>query len=105
MPRCLTEEQAKIVMRGREIMSTYEDMAELIRLGAYRRGSDPKVDEAIEIYPKLDAFLAQKPAEKTSLEDGYRKLAQVLGMATAAAEEPPEPPQTPRERRAARKKQ
>ena len=107
MPRCLTEEQAKIVMRGREIMSTYEDMAELIRLGAYRRGSDPKVDEAIEIYPKLDAFLAQKPTDKTSLDDGYKMLAQVLGMA-AAAEEPPQPPQnpqTPRERRAARKKQ
>jgi len=50
MPRCLTADQAQMVQRGREIMSTYEDMAELIRLGAYRRGSDPKVDEAIELY-------------------------------------------------------
>jgi flagellum-specific ATP synthase len=60
-------------------------MAELIRLGAYRRGSDPKVDEAIETYPKLEAFLAQKPREKTSLDDGYAQLAQVLGMAPAPA--------------------
>lgn len=80
MPRCLTPQQADLVKRGREIMSTYEDMAELIRLGAYRRGSDPKVDHAIEIYPKLEAFLAQKPEEKTSLNDGYAQLAQVLGM-------------------------
>ena len=46
--------------RGREIMSTYEDMAELIRLGAYRRGSDPKVDEAIVLYPKIDEFLGRR---------------------------------------------
>jgi flagellum-specific ATP synthase len=80
MPRCLTDEQAELVRRGREIMSTYEDMEELIRLGAYRRGSDAKVDEAIRIYPQLDRFLAQQPREKTSLEEGYAQLAQVLGM-------------------------
>ena len=79
MPRCLTAEQEDLVRRGREIMATYEDMEELIRLGAYRRGSDPKVDRAIEIYPELDRFLAQKPDEKTSLEEGYAQLAQVLG--------------------------
>lgn len=78
MPRCLTEEQAALVKRGREILSTYEDMAELIRLGAYRRGSDPKVDEAIALYPKLETFLAQRPAEHTSLEEGYAQLARVL---------------------------
>lgn len=92
MPRCLTPEQAALVARGREIMSTYEDMQELIRLGAYRRGSDPKVDEAIMIYPKIEAFLAQKPLEKTSLVDGYKQLAQVLGMAPAAAKPAAPPP-------------
>lgn len=92
MPRCLTPEQAALVARGREIMSTYEDMQELIRLGAYRRGSDPKVDEAIMIYPKIETFLAQKPLEKTSLADGYKQLAQVLGMAPAAAKPAAPPP-------------
>jgi len=79
MPRCLSEEEASLVQRGREIISTYEDMAELIRLGAYRRGADPKVDEAIEVYPKIEQFLAQKPREKTGLAEGYQMLAQVLG--------------------------
>lgn len=80
MPRCLTPEQANIVRRAREIMATYEDMAELIRLGAYRRGSDAKVDEAIEIYPHIEAFLAQPPREKTTLQDGYAALGRILGM-------------------------
>lgn len=80
MPKCLTEIQAALVKRGREIMSTYEDMAELIRLGAYRQGSDPKVDEAIMVYPRLDQFLAQKPNEKMSLEEGYKQLAAILDV-------------------------
>lgn len=80
MPRCLTEEQALLVRTGKEIMSTYEDMQELIRLGAYRRGSDPKVDAAIEIYPQLEAFLSQRPREHTSLDEGYQMLANILGM-------------------------
>jgi len=78
MPKCLTPEQAMLVQQGREIISTYEDMAELIRLGAYKRGSDPKVDTAIALYPALEKFLAQKPREHTTLEEGYQQLAAVL---------------------------
>lgn len=78
MPKCLTPEQALLVQQGREILSTYEDMAELIRLGAYKRGSDPKVDAAIAIYPALEKFLAQKPREHATLEEGYQQLAAVL---------------------------
>jgi flagellum-specific ATP synthase len=85
MPKCLTAQQAELVKRGREVMSTYEDMEELIRLGAYRRGSDPKVDEAILLYPQIDKFLAQKPNERTKLDDGYAQLAQALSIATTAA--------------------
>ena len=40
--------------KARELMSIYSEMEELIRLGAYRRGSDPKVDRAIAINPALD---------------------------------------------------
>ncbi len=80
MPRCLTDDQAAIVKRGRELISTYEDMAELIRLGAYRKGSDPKVDEAIQLYPKIEEFLSQKPSEKTGMDEGYKKLADATGF-------------------------
>ena len=78
MPKCLTEEQAVIIQKARQIMATYEDMEELIRLGAYRQGSDPKVDLAIEIYPLLETFLSQKPEEQTSLDEGYQMLTQIL---------------------------
>lgn len=83
MPKCLTPEQAAIVQRAKELVSVYEDMAELIRLGAYRVGTDSKVDEALQIYPKLEKFLAQNKEECTGLDEGYSILAKILGMAYA----------------------
>jgi len=78
MPRCLEPKQAELVKRGREIMSIYEDMQELIRIGAYRKGSDLKVDEAIELYPAIEQFLSQFPHEKCDLPQGYIQLEQAL---------------------------
>jgi len=82
MPRCLEPKQAQLVKRGREIMSIYEDMEELIRIGAYRKGSDAKVDEAIEIYPAIEAFLSQLPTEKVTLHEGYSLLESALERKT-----------------------
>ena len=59
-------------------MATYADMEELIRLGAYRAGSSPEVDEAIRLHEPLEAFLRQRKDENASLGDGYRQLAQIL---------------------------
>jgi len=66
------------VIRARQVLATYGDMEELIRLGAYRPGSSPEVDEAIRLQPQLDAFLAQGKKEATNLGDGYRRLAQIV---------------------------
>jgi len=65
-------------MSARQLVSTYEDMAELIRLGAYKRGSDPKIDEAIRRYPLVEAFLAQRKDERADLASGYAQLAALL---------------------------
>jgi flagellum-specific ATP synthase len=62
-------------------MATYADMEELIRLGAYRKGSSPEVDEAIGLHPPLEAFLSQGKEESTSLAEGYRRLAEILTVA------------------------
>jgi flagellum-specific ATP synthase len=59
-------------------MATYPDMEELIRLGAYRAGSSPDVDEAIRLHKPLEDFLAQGKEEATSLADGYLRLAQIV---------------------------
>jgi flagellum-specific ATP synthase len=79
MPGCNGEAENRIVARARRLMATYEDMAEMIRLGAYRRGTDPAVDEAIHFHEPLEAFLRQHKREVSDLSSGYAELAALLG--------------------------
>ena len=93
MPDCNTDEQNALVSRAKKLISTYEDMAELIRLGAYRRGTDPEVDEAIFYNGPIEAFLSQNKGDFTDLETCYAMLAQVLNMGGAAQATPQLQPQ------------
>ena len=79
MPACNTPQQNTLLGRARGIISVYEDMAELIRLGAYRQGTDPKVDEAVKLYPAIEVFLTQDKHERSDLDSVYAKLADALG--------------------------
>ncbi|MBT5375072.1 MAG: flagellum-specific ATP synthase FliI, partial [Rhodospirillaceae bacterium] len=78
MPDCNSDDENAYVNKAKKLISAYEDMADMIRLGAYRQGSDAKTDEAILYYPKLEAFLAQNKNEKCDLEAGYAQLAEIL---------------------------
>ena len=80
MPKAVSEERGAIIKRAKQVISTYEDMAELIRLGAYRKGSDLKVDEAIRIYPQIEEFLTQQKEENTPISEGFARLGQIVGM-------------------------
>jgi flagellum-specific ATP synthase len=80
MPDCNSKFENALVMRARTLLSRYEDMAEMIRLGAYREGSDAGVDEAVHYYPALEAFLSQPIGERAVLENGYQGLAEIIGL-------------------------
>lgn len=80
MPACVPEEARELILNARRLMSAYADMEELIRLGAYRTGSDPLVDLAVAKHDVLEAFLGQKKDESSSIEDGYSQLANLLEM-------------------------
>jgi flagellum-specific ATP synthase len=84
MPGCNTPPENELVGRARALIAQYDDMAEMIRLGAYRRGSDPAVDEAIKYNPDLERFLAQGKSEHADIPSGYTLLAEILGMADPA---------------------
>jgi flagellum-specific ATP synthase len=78
MPKSADPAFLPTINRARQVMATYTDMEELIRLGAYRKGSSAEVDEAIGLHAPLEAFLAQGKEESTSLAEGYRRLAEIL---------------------------
>lgn len=84
MPDCDTKEEYALIAKARKYISAYEDMAELIRLGAYKKGSNREVDEAIFYYPKIEAFLSQGKQERFTLPECYQQLEQILSIPYAA---------------------
>jgi len=85
MPRSCDPAYYPFVLAARNLMATYADMEELIRLGAYRRGSSPEVDQAIDAYPDLEGFLSQGKEESTSLSESYIRLADIVNRLGAAS--------------------
>jgi flagellum-specific ATP synthase len=81
MPGCNDAEQNRLVGLARQHLAMYENMAELIRLGAYRKGTDAKVDQAIHYYPALEQFLAQAREECGPMAEGYEALKRILDEA------------------------
>ena len=64
--------------RLRELVSIYEDKRDYIALGAYKRGSDPRVDEAIVKMDRINQFLRQGVSEHSTLEETRRRLLAVV---------------------------
>ncbi len=83
LPACNDARENGLIQRARRLLATYEDMAELIRLGAYRAGSDADVDEAIRFYPALESYLSQTKAETVDLAATYQGLEEILGAPDA----------------------
>lgn len=90
MPKAISEQRNEIIKRAKQIITTYEDMAELIRLGAYRKGSDPKVDEAINLYPHIEEFLTQDKDDSSTIDDSFARLAEIVGLIDVATAEIPQ---------------
>jgi type III secretion protein N (ATPase) len=65
--------------RVRELLATYERQRDLIAIGAYQRGSDPRTDEAIARMDTITHFLRQGMDEPASFEDSMRKLRALSG--------------------------
>ncbi|MCF8474166.1 MAG: flagellar protein export ATPase FliI [Emcibacter sp.] len=78
LPGCNNNEQNDLLVTARKYLADYNDMEEMIRLGAYRSGASQEVDEAIHFHPALEEFMAQKKTESSRLEEGYEQLAKIL---------------------------
>ncbi|MFC0409032.1 FliI/YscN family ATPase [Roseomonas elaeocarpi] len=80
-PGCLLPEERPILLRARRILALFRDMADLVRLGAYRAGTDPAVDEAVRLAPRIEAVLTQRKDEREGVAEAFRQLAIALEAA------------------------
>ncbi|AAD35310.1 ATP synthase [Thermotoga maritima MSB8] len=70
----VTEEHREAANRLRSLMSAYESAKDLIEIGAYKSGTNPLVDKAVEMKDEIDSFLKQGVFEKASFEETLQKL-------------------------------
>jgi flagellum-specific ATP synthase len=74
-------EHLRLAQRFRQLFSAYRQNRDLIAVGAYQRGSDPRVDEAIACYPRLREFLQQHNRQAVTLEASLQQLGTLLTSA------------------------
>jgi flagellum-specific ATP synthase len=79
MPDCNNDDETALINQARESMAIYDDMSEMIRLGAYRMGSDVKIDKAIHYHDALEKFLSQGKHESCDLSEGFSQLQEIMG--------------------------
>jgi flagellum-specific ATP synthase len=78
MPMCHSDHENALVRGARKLLSAYADMEELIRIGAYKHGSDPVIDRAIAKHEALDGVLRQGRDEHCPLPEGFAMLEAAL---------------------------
>ena len=63
----------------KRLYSIYNENRDLMVMGGYVRGSDPELDQAIDIKSKIDDYLKQKPDESVNFEDSKNALSTLMG--------------------------
>lgn len=79
MSTIASDEHKKIAGKIRHTMSLYQENQDLISIGAYKRGTNPELDEAIEKMPKINAFLQQTVDTKFTHEETFEIMKAIFG--------------------------
>jgi flagellum-specific ATP synthase len=83
MHQIATRDQLDLATRFRQVYSTYQQNRDLITVGAYRRGSDPRIDMAVEQWPKMQEFLRQDMYQPVPIARSYTDLKQLVTQFSA----------------------
>ncbi|TPV61924.1 flagellar protein export ATPase FliI [Aestuariibacter sp. GS-14] len=79
MPQVVSEEHLLQARRIRQVYSTYQQNKDLITLGAYTRGTDPRVDLAINAEPAINALLQQGMKQVLPYDESLAAMAKLAG--------------------------
>ena len=78
MHNVVSREHFEVARQFRAVYSRYQKSRDLVQVGAYMSGSDPALDQAIQLQPAMSQFLQQGMLEASSLEDSCLRMAEVL---------------------------
>lgn len=79
-PMVISEAQLEAMRRVKQVYSLYQQNRDLISIGAYSQGSDPRIDNAIRLQPAMNAFLRQGMRDAISFSDCQQMLGQLAAQ-------------------------
>jgi flagellum-specific ATP synthase len=79
LPQAASDEENALLLEARKLIAAYENAELAIQSGLYTAGSDPVIDRAMKIWPRLDAFISSGRME--GLEESFARLRETLGAA------------------------
>lgn len=68
-----------LAAEARDLLATYREAEDLITIGAYKPGQNPKVDRAVSVIEHLNQFLKQRSDTKATITESWQTLANILG--------------------------
>ena len=90
LPDAATEQENALISETRAMLGLYDQFATMIKAGLYAEGSDALLDQAVRLWPELDAFLAK--SEPQGIADSFAKLGLILRRGRAASKATSEAP-------------
>jgi len=78
MTSVVPSEHRQAATKLREVLATYEKEKDLIMIGAYQKGSDARVDFAMDKIDSVNTFLKQSTEEKMGFEETVKKLKELF---------------------------
>lgn len=85
MLRVITREHRIIAGYLRDLLAAYRSNEDLINVGAYAKGSNPKVDKALLVYEDIMSLLRQPIEESSTVEDVYDRMVEIAKLAEEGA--------------------
>jgi len=79
MPMVVSNEQMEMARQARELIAAYDDVEDLVSIGAYKPGTKPIADQAIAKWDSINRFLRQDKAEGSTYEDMLATLEVLTG--------------------------
>ena len=87
-PQVTSGDHQKLTQNFKRNYSLFQQNRDLISVGAYQPGSDPSIDHAITLQPRLMSFLAQDMNQSVSFDQSYSQLLDLLRQSDVVQVEP-----------------
>lgn len=86
MPKVTSKEHKIVASHLRDLLATYKESEDLITVGAYARGSNPKIDKAIAIHDDLTNLLRQQVEESFTIDELFDRMLDIARKAESAVD-------------------